>query len=325
MPSPSASLATLRPDLAASFMEYDLEANARNFIGHRVLRVMSVALQASPFGKIPIEQLLGNPETRRAPGSNYNRGKWTFTTDSYSTDENGWEEPIDDRQAQIYRHYFDAEMVATKRAFGFVLNNAEKRIADLIFNATTWTGASLTTAITTEWDDLANAVPVTDVEAAVRKVWDNCGLWPNALIINRHVFRNLRNCAQIIDRSKAQGFMDVRAGNITEAQLSAVFDLPHIIVAGGAKNTAKEGQAAVIGKVWSDEYAMVARVCETDDIQEPGIGRIFHYTEDGSEVDGRVETYRDETVRGDIVRVRHDVDEKVLYTECGHLLSNVTT
>ena len=66
MPSPSSSLATLRPDLAASFMEYDLEANARGFIGHLVLRVLGVALQSSPFGKIPIEQLLANPETRRA-------------------------------------------------------------------------------------------------------------------------------------------------------------------------------------------------------------------------------------------------------------------
>ena len=31
-----------------------------------------------------------------------------------------------------------------------------------------------------------------------------------------------------------------------------------------------------------------------------------------------------EGVRGNVVRVRHDVAEKVLYTEAGHLLSNIT-
>ena len=51
---------------------------------------------------------------------------------------------------------------------------------------------------------------------------------------------------------------------------------------------------------------------------------MIHWQEDGSQVDGRVETYRDETIRSDVVRVRHDVDEKVLYTEAADLLSNVT-
>jgi hypothetical protein len=37
-----------------------------------------------------------------------------------------------------------------------------------------------------------------------------------------------------------------------------------------------------------------------------------------------VESYRDEKVRGDVIRVRHDVDEIVLYPEAGHLLSNIT-
>jgi hypothetical protein len=35
--------------------------------------------------------------------------------------------------------------------------------------------------------------------------------------------------------------------------------------------------------------------------------------------------YRDEVVRADIVRVRHDVDEKILYPEVGQLLKNITT
>jgi len=306
-------------------MEWSLEMSRRGFIAHRVLPVLEVMEQAGPFGKIPIEQLLQEADTKRAPGSGYARGNWTFTNDTYATQEYGFEEPIDARQTRMYRHYFDVEQISAMRAFIKVLTNAEKRAADLIFNASTWTGSALTTAVTNEWDDSANATPVVDVEAAVQTVWDNSGLWPNAMVINRKVFRNLRNCAEIIDRSKAQGFMDVRAGAINEAQLAQVFDLDHIIVAGTPENTATEGQSASLSPIWSNEYAMICRVATSNDIQEPVIGRTFHWSEDGSEVGGSVETYRDETVRGDVARVRHDVDEKVLYVEAGHLLSNITT
>ena len=68
---------------------------------------------------------------------------------------------------------------------------------------------------------------------------------------------------------------------------------------------------------------MVCRGAETNDIKEPCLGRIFHWAEDGSEIGGMVETYREESSRADIVRVRHDVQEQVLYTQMGHLLTSV--
>ncbi len=323
MPSPSTSLATLRPDLAGSFTEFDLEQDRRGFIAGRVLPVLEVAKQSGKFGKIPIEQLLQTRDTKRAPGSGYSRGNFTFTSASFDCEEHGTEEPVDDREAKMYAEYFDAEQVSAARAYDAVLRNAEIRAAALLFNATTW--ASHKTDITHEWDDATNAVPLTDVDTAAKAIWAASGLWPNALIINRKVFRNLRNCDQIIDRVKYQGFMDVRAGAITAAALAQAFDLDEIIVAGSAKNTANEGQSVSLAPLWSDEYAMLAQVARTNDVREPCVGRTFHWSEDGSQVGGTIESYRDETARSDIIRVRHDVDELVLYVEAAHLFTNVTT
>lgn len=326
MPAPSTSLATLRPDISGSLMEFDLAADRAGFVGARVLPVFEVASQSGEFGRIPVEQLLQVRDTKRNNRSGYSRGDWTFTDDSFATKEYGAEEPIDEREAKVYAAYFDAEMVSAQRALDAVLRSAEQRVSSLVFNGTTWTGSSLKTAVTSEWDDTGNATPITDVEAAVRKVWSNCGMWPNALIINRHVFRNLRNCTQITERIVASGAGNpAKASDVTVQMLAAVFDLPNIIVAGGATNTAAEGQAFAAGKLWSDEYAMVCKIAETNDLQEPCLGRIFHWGADGSSVGGTVETYRDETVRADIVRCRHDVHEKIIYTECGHLLENITT
>jgi hypothetical protein len=325
MPSPSSSLATLRPDLA-TFLEFDLESENAGFVASKVFPVVDVMSQAGNFGKIPLEQLLQQRETLRASGAGYARGQFKFATATYACKEHGAEEPVDDREAKMYAEYFDAEQIATMRAFSAVLRNAEQRVASAIFNATTWTGSTLTTAITHEWDDATNATPATDVEAAVQQIYDNSGLWANALVINRKVFRNLRNCASVIDRINSAGAgSPSKASDVTEAMLAAIFDLEHIIVAGSSKNGAKEGQAASPSQIWSDEYAMVCRISTSVDMRDPCIGRTFHWAEDGSSIGGTVETYRDETVRGDVVRVRHDVDEIVLYTEAGHLLSNVTT
>lgn len=324
MPSPSTSLATLRPDLAGGFMQFDLAMDRQGFIGNLVLPVFETAVQAGPFGKITLESLLQNRETKRAPGGGYNRGNWEFTTDSFACVENGAEEPIDDREAKMYASYFDVEQVSAQRAYDAVLRAQELRAANLIFNTTTWTGAALTTAVGTAWTaaNAATAVPITNVNAAAVKVWEGCGMWPNALIMNRQVFKNLKVNDQVKAAIASLGAgSSIRARDITREMLAAVFDVDYVFVAGSAQNAAIEGQTRSLAHLWSSSYCMVARVCTSQDIREPGLGRTLHWGADGSQVGGTVETYRDENVRSDIVRVRHDVQEKVLYAECGHLLS----
>jgi hypothetical protein len=322
MPTSATSLATLRPDLAASFEAFDLEAEKAGYIARKVLPTVDVASQAGNFGKIPLEQLLQQRDTKRAPGSGYSRGNFTFDDSTYACKENGAEEPIDDREAKMYAEYFDAETVATKRAYNAVLANAEKRVADAIFNTSTWTGASLTTDVSSvPWATIATAKPLTNVEAAVQKVYDGSGLWPNALVVNKKVFRNLRNTPEVIDRIASSGAGDRNlASDVTLQMLAAAFDLDYIIVAGGSLNSAKEGQAASVSQIWSSTYAMVCRVATGSDFREPCIGRTFHWGADGSSIDGAIESYRDENVRANIIRVRHDVDEVVLYAQAGHLL-----
>ena len=326
MPHPETSLATLRPDLAGSFTEFDLMMNLGGFVARQVFRTINTKKQAGKFGIIPVEQLLQQRDTARAPGSGYSRGNFTFQESSFACEEHGAEEPVDDREAEMYDEYFDAELVSTQRALSAVMVNAEQRVADAVFNTTTWTGAALTTAVTNEWDDAANATPIVDVENAAQLMWDGSGLWPNALVINRKVFRNLRQVTEIKDNIAASGAGDpIKARDINVQMMAQVFDLDFIIVAGGAKNSANEGAAFSAANIWSGEYAMVCKVATTNDPKEPCIGRTFHWGGDGSTEDGTVETYRDETVRGDVVRVRHDVDEITLYAQAGHLLSNITT
>lgn len=325
MPTPTSSLATLRSDLA-EYMEFDLESERQGYVALKVLPVVEVGLQADNPGKVPLEALLFDADTSRNSGSGYNRGSYKFETYTYATKENGWEEPIDARDEKRYRKLLDVERIAYARAAGVVARKQEMRAASLIFNTTTWTGGSLTTAIANEWDDAVNATPIADVEAAVKKVYEGSGLWANALVVNRQVFRNLRNCDSIIERINSQGAgSPSKPTDITEQMLAQVFDLDYIIVAGASKNSAAEGQSATPAQIWSGEYAMVCRVATGADMREPCVGRTFHWSEDGSNIGGTVEQYYEEQSRSNIIRVRHETDEVVMYPEAGHLLSNITT
>ena len=222
----------------------------------------------------------------------------------------------------MYADFFDAELIATQRAMSAVMVNHEKRAADAIFNTSTWTP----TSVTNEWDDATNATPVDDVEGRVQAIYDASGLWANALIINKKVFRNLRECAQVRDRIASSGAGDpTKAQDITVNMLKAVFDLDYILVGGGTKNSANEGQSASPAQIWSGEYAMVARIATGSDPKEPCLGRTFHWSADGSTAGGMIESYRDETVRSDVIRVRHDVHQKVLLSEAAALSDNITT
>ena len=325
MPQPSNTLATLRPDLASSFEAFDLAAEKEGYIARKVFPTVDVASQAGTFGRIPLAELLEQRDTRRAPGSGYSRGNFSFETATYACQEHGAEEPIDDREAKMYAEYFDSEVVSAARAYNAVLRNAEARVAAAVFNTGTWTGSALTTSVATPWSTVATATTLTNVEAAVQRVYDNSGLWPNALVINRRVFRNLRNCTQVIDRIASSGAGDrTLASDVTVQQLAQAFDLDHIIVAGGSQNNATEGQPAAVGQIWGNGFAMVCRVATSSDFREPCIGRTFHWSADGSGIDGAFESYRDEVVRANVIRVRHDVAEVMLYAQAGHLLTNIT-
>lgn len=325
MPSPSTSMTTLRPDLA-EFYEFDYEMEKNGFVSTQVLKVAETALQSDNPGKVPLEELLKPADTKRTSRGTYNRISTNFTTFSYATDENGIEHPVDARDEKRYQNVLQVEKLAADVAFNTVMRNQEQRVADAVFNTTTWTGADLTTSVGTEWDTVATAVPITNVEAAVQKVYDNSGLWANALIINRKVFRNLRNCASIIDRINSAGAgSPSKASDVTVQMLSAVFDLPYIIVAGTSKNSANEGQDASVSQIWPDEYAMVCRVATSENMREPCIGRTFHWGEDGSTIGGTIEEYWSDEARARMIRVRHDTDEVIMYPEAGHLLSNITT
>jgi hypothetical protein len=98
------SSAIYRPDLGAAVSEF-VEGPQLGYIGLEVMPVFRTAQQAATYPVIPKEVLMKIQNTDRAPRAMYNRGDWEYERGTFSTGEQGWEEPLDD----VERELFDQE------------------------------------------------------------------------------------------------------------------------------------------------------------------------------------------------------------------------
>lgn len=317
-PAPTSAVTNLRPDLRDALTEFDLQRNEARMIGLDVMPSIDVDLQAGTFPKIKIESLLRAVATARNSNGTYAQSDFKFDTDTYATEEHGLEVPVDERNKRLYRYLIDSELIAARLSRHGLLLNQEKRIAAAVFNTTTWTPTNAATA----WATIASAVPITDVEARVQSLY-TAGIVANCLIMSWKAFRDLRNTTQVIDRITASGAgQPAKAEDVTIAMLEQVFALEHILVGAAQYNSANEGATPVIAPVWSDGLVAVCRVAAGNGatLEDPCVGRTFHWSADGSQIGGTFESYHVEARRGDVVRNRMETHEKVIYTTANQLI-----
>lgn len=320
MPRPITTLQ--RPDLSTIAFEHMTEASERGFIGLEVMPVFPTPRQSGDYPKIPIESLLKIPDTSRGARGNYNRSDYKFETGTYSCNEHGVEEKIDDVEAALYNRYFDVEEVATIRAVDIILRSQEARIAAAVFNTT---NIPNTAAVTTEWSTPATATPLADVTTGKRNMRNTKGLIPNAGVCSLKVFENTLLTAEIRDALKYTNPIEMGGFEAQRKALASYLGLEKILVGGAIKDGSDKGQDAVVADLWDDEYFGLFKLSNGGfDLKDPCLGRSFLWTEDSPD-NTVVETYREEQTRSDIVRVRHNIDNGAfVFDGAGYLLSNIT-
>jgi len=310
----SGSRAVPRLELGEAVQEFTQQQN--EFVGTQVLPIFPTKKKSSIFPAITRESITREADTKRAPRGNYNRDGFTAKDKQYNCEEFGLEGVLDDGERTLYSSDFDAELTTVQIVTRRVLQAQERRIASLVFNTTTFTGAQLYTDNTaTPWTS-ATTDAIAQVRAIREKVRANCGLDANALIFSKANLDRLLNNSVIKDSIKY-------VARLTEAEilnaLSDLFGVRRIIVGRGIYNTAKEGKAFVNGDIWNSSYAMVAVIGDPNRLSDPSIGRTFLWSSDSPE-NATVEQYRDDASRSDIFRVRQHVDEIVVDPYFAHLM-----
>lgn len=303
---------TINPVLSMTATQY--EAGADQYIAKKLFPVLMVAAQAAGYYLFKSENMLNVPALiARAPSAPYSRGRVTLDNATYNTRDYGHEEAIDDRERKKYRSALDADNAATIRAMRVVLVNQEVRAQALATSA-----GVPNSAVGTQWDQ-ANSDPIGDVNASREVIRMNAGMLPNTWVITEPTFNILSEHAKVTDKIKY-----TQKGIITEELLAQAFKIPNLLVARTVANSANEGQPLTPADIWGKD-CILAYVDASPDLKSPTLGRIFGWSEEVGADGVIVETYRDDDIRSDVVRVRNDADEVLVAPSCGYRLSAVVS
>ncbi|MFA6148660.1 MAG: major capsid protein [bacterium] len=307
-----------RPDLGAIAYEYLLEASQRGFIGLEIFPIFDVTEQSAQYPIIPLEALLKVPDTSRAPRGAYNRGDWEFEMGNYACRENGWEEPVDDSEANLYRRYFDAEEVATRRAVDILLRSQEIRCAGKAFS----TAALPDSAVGVAWSTAATATPRADVSTAKTNMRNSSGLEPNVIAMSKATFDALLLTKEIMDVFRYTNPIEIGGFEAQRRIMAMYFGVDRILVGNAIRDTAKKGKDAVIADIWNKNVVGLFTVGGGPDLRQPVLGRTFLWTAESPQ-NLTTESYREEKRRSNIYRVRQHTDEAYVFTGAGYLLTGV--
>lgn len=322
---PRMSSGEVRNDLMSAFEEYPLIAQRQGYVGLQLFPQLDVMVPTGRHRILPLEQVKKSGLTaadlaRQVTGA-YTSIDWKYENTDFDTQEYGLNVPLDDREQRLFTNSDNGELIATEMTRLTLLDALEKSIVDTATNASTYTGASLTAAVTASWKSApTTAVPLTDIINAMEQVQTNTGIKPNAICLSWRDLMYLRECSTVLDRVKYS--QRATPEDITVSDIADYLGLEKVIIANAFRNTGKIEAAASMSRFWPSGKIWVGITCEPNDNEKTlAAGRTYHYTEDGSVLTGLPEQYRSEELRRDVVRVRHEYQAKLVYTQCAFIIT----
>ena len=107
--------------------------------------------------------------------------------------------------------------------------------------------------------------------------------------------------------------------------IAQVLNIEELVIGGGSTDAGKKGLALDVQQIWTPSMAMLGKLVPAGsrDIRTPGLMRSFHWSGDGSQLNGLQESYWTEDNRSNIHRCRHETDERTTYPEAAQRLTGI--
>lgn len=254
---------------------------------------------------------LDAPDSKRAPRSDYNRIDWNVTTDTYLAEQYGLEGEIDDEERKNAASPLDLDVDTTEIVTDMVLNNREKRIADLVLSTAVVTQNTTLVGVD-QWNDPASD-PLDDVKTGRTTIYTGApGYTPNSFLIGYLVFESLKQHPDIKEIVKY-----TERAIITRQILAAVFEVDEVLVGKVMRRTSKEGLADAFSDVWGKDALLFYKE------NRPSLKRAsFGYQMRQNDL--RVFRYREDKRDTDVIRVSEKQDEKIVSAPLAYLIKAAT-
>lgn len=303
------SQATPRADIYALVMQANAEFN-KLFIGDQVLPVKTEDAKRGIYmkAKLANAELLNADAKPREPGAAYARVNRKYDTDTYDTIEYGLETTIDDSYEEEVERFMNLEAVEAKVLERSLRVSYEARVSAAVQNASTFTATNSTVAYTAA--NLATMDIAGDIDSAKGRLLLK-GIIPNAVIMSYNVFQRARRSTLL--QNQIYGVVPRGAGQklLPGAEdVARALGVDTLFVGMAPKNANQKGQAYSGSFIWSDTYLAVADI-KGGEYPAGGIGRTIQWTRDTTGL-FTPETYRDDSRRSNVLRVRQNVAEKII-------------
>lgn len=306
--------AEIRPELSAVVEEAAFAD--KYFIGLQVFPVLTVERHTGEFRKITMSasELLKAGDTTRAPKGTYGEVDRTYEKDNYLCVDRGLKESIDDSAAAQVSVSFDMESTSAKLLLRRIMLGHEIRVAAKVMNASNFDAVAAVVAYTA-----ANKATIDfaeDVQRAMKRVRTR-GEMINTMILSRDLFDRVR----VTDLFAKFLFGPLGGGQqITPEMLGKAFGIPNVLIADATYDSAAKGQTPVLSSIWPNSHIWIGNV-QGGMFEAGGAGRTIVWTGDTGGATFVTETYRNEDIRSDVIRVRSNTDEKVVSKPAGTLIT----
>lgn len=277
-------------------------------------------------GRSPSDATTFNSSTKRNQTGSYNEIARKFEWDTYRTEEYGLEERIDDKIRTRMRNFFDADMITAKLLMNSLMLDFEMEVSAKL-NTTTSTDANeglvaTNSAVAYTEANIATIDFPRDVNDCLERL-TLLGTDPQecTMVLSLSVYNRLRRSQKL--QTYVYGFLNVTQGGsqINTGMIANAFGVANVLIATKSVDVAMKGKTPSLVPVWGNTNVFIGKLGEGE-FMSGGVGRTIVW---GADTGGGglfvSEQYRDESRRGDKLRVRSNRVLKIIDPTCAQLVA----
>jgi hypothetical protein len=293
----------------------NLSVGYRNaaFVADLLAPVVPVRKQSDKYYIYDSErEAMRQSDDKRAPGAAANEVDFSLSTDSYYAEDHALVSAIPDEERENADPVVQPNIDRTEFLRAKIDLNKEIELAGMLTDTSVIT-QSTTLSGTGQWSD-SSSDPIAAIEAQKATIMAAVQSMPNTLVLPYEVYAKVRIHAKVIERI-AYGSI----GAVNEQVLAQIFDVDRVLVPRAFKNTAAPGQTASMSYVWG-KNALLCHVPAKAALKQVALSYTFAWASAPGAVAGhRVELWREERRKADMIRVQRYYDQKVIAAGAAYL------
>lgn len=266
-----------------------------------VAPVITVPNKSGKYYTFGVETRDAVSDLRAADGT-YNRVQHALSTDTYSCDDRGLEEPIDDSTLANADEQVNPLEDATNLVTELVKLNTERRIAALV-SGSAWS-QSTAVAAADRWDG-NDSDPLKQIQADRDALVAAGGMVPNRLLLGNAVWAQLKYHPILRKLFESTGTTP------SAERLADYFEVEQVVIGRAVYNTSKQGKTSSMAAIWGKIAFLYYFPPAAPGLRTPTALAQFSWTKDTNGARQVIERYHDDRARSEIVRNRIHQDEKV--------------